>query len=156
MNITFDVNGRSETVDAGARDVLLDTLREILHLTGTKEGCREGECGTCTVLVDGQPVDSCIYSTLAVNGRSVETIEGISGDDLSHLQAAMIDKGGIQCGFCTPGFVMTATALLRRDPAPSEETIRSALSGNICRCTGYAGIVSAVQEAADRISGDRT
>ena len=153
MNISFEVNGIEETVEVEPGELLLDTLRNKLHLTGTKNGCREGECGACTVLVDGKPVNSCIYSTMAVKGLSVETIEGVAGENLSCVQSALIDKGGIQCGFCTPGFVMTITALLRRDENPSTDTIRSALSGNICRCTGYSAIVASVKDAAAQMRG---
>jgi aerobic-type carbon monoxide dehydrogenase small subunit (CoxS/CutS family) len=145
MLVTATINGRQETFDALAQSTLMDVLRDSLFLRGTKEGCREGECGACTVLVDGRPLDSCIYAAHAVNGRTVETIEGL-GDDLSiRIKSAMVDAGGVQCGYCTPGIVVMLAALLRQHPAPDEETIRRALAGNICRCTGYAQIIDAVQ-----------
>ena len=153
---SVSVNGRSVTVRSSAGTTLLEFLRESLGLLGTKEGCSEGECGACTVLVDGQPLHSCIYPALATQGRTVETIEGISkGGDLSSLQAALIAAGGVQCGFCTPGFVMTLTALLRDDPSPDPDQIARAVAGNICRCTGYAQIVEAVAADPPRPGGAR-
>jgi carbon-monoxide dehydrogenase small subunit len=142
MTIELTVNGRRHSFEVPGEETLLTTLRQRLGLTGTKEGCAEGECGACTVLLDGVPVDSCIYPTCAVGSREVTTIEGIG--DPSALQAAMVRAGAVQCGFCTPGFVMTLTALLAENPAPAEEEIRHALAGNLCRCTGYAQIVDAV------------
>ena len=153
---SVSVNGRSVTVRSSAGTTLLEFLRESLGLLGTKEGCSEGECGACTVLVDGHPLHSCIYPALAAQGRTVETIEGISkGGDLSSLQAALVAAGGVQCGFCTPGFVMTLTALLRDDPSPDPDQIARAISGNICRCTGYAQIVEAVAADPPRPGGAR-
>jgi len=144
------VNGRSVTIDGHGATTLLEFLRNSLGLTGTKEGCSEGECGACTVLIDGQPITSCLYPVLAAEGRHVETIEGVSeGSDLSPLQETLITAGGIQCGFCTPGFVMTLTALLRKQPNPTGEEVANALAGNLCRCTGYSQIV----EAAISLSG---
>ncbi len=148
MQLNFTVNGRPERLDIEAHETLLDALRNRLHLTGTKDGCREGECGACTVLVDGRPVDACIYAAMACEDSDVETIEGLSNDDqLTALQHAFVTAGGVQCGFCTPGFIMMLTALLRQHPQPSEAQIREAISGNICRCTGYTQIVEAVQRA---------
>jgi carbon-monoxide dehydrogenase small subunit len=145
MDLTFTVNGRPATVEIDAADTLLGVLRDRLRLTGTKEGCNEGECGACTVLIDGLPVDACIYAAAAVAGRSVETVEGLTRDDLGHdLQEAFVTAGGVQCGFCTPGFIATLVAVLREDDKPSEEEVRTALAGNICRCTGYSQIVDAV------------
>ena len=127
-------------------------MREDLGLVGTKEGCNDAECGACMVMVDGQPLNSCSYLAVQVDGRRVTTVEGLAGaDELSPLQRAFLAYGGVQCGFCTPGMLISATALLARDPDPTEETIRADLSGNLCRCTGYQGIVKAVQAAAAEI-----
>lgn len=151
MRLDLTVNGHPESVDVAPGATLLEVLREQLGLTGTKEGCAEGECGACTVLIDGRPVDSCLFAAHAAWGESITTIEGISQvDTLSHLQRAMIKAGAVQCGFCTPGFVMTITALLTDNPHPTEDEVRAALAGNICRCTGYSQIVDAVLE----VSGD--
>lgn len=147
MKLTLNVNGRRRTVDAEPTATLLEVIREDLGLTGTKEGCVEGECGACTVLIDGRPVDSCLYAAHAAADREVTTIEGIGdADSSSKLQEAMVRSGAIQCGFCTPGFVMTLTALLDELPNPTEEQVRQSLAGNICRCTGYAQILDAVLE----------
>ncbi len=128
---------------------LLHFLRDVLHLTGTKEGCGEGDCGACTVLVDDVSVNSCLYLALCADGKNITTIEGIEQDgELSKLQKAFVRHGAIQCGFCSPGMIMSAQALLNRNPDPTEEEIRVALSGNICRCTGYQQIVDAVRDAA--------
>ena len=148
-SIQFTLNNRLETFDAEADDVLLDVLRDTFHLTGTKEGCREGECGACTVLVNGRAVDSCIYPACGVVDCEVETIEGVSHAGPTSLQQAMLVENGVQCGFCTPGFVVMLEGVLRTTPAPSDDEIREALSGNICRCTGYAGIVRAVRSILD-------
>ncbi|GAA4855176.1 (2Fe-2S)-binding protein [Pseudonocardia benzenivorans] len=151
VDVTLTVNGRQAQVEIEPAETLLGMLRERLRLTGTKEGCNEGECGACTVLVDGLPVDSCIYSAAATSGRSVETVEGLADDDLGReLQAAFVAAGGVQCGFCTPGFLTTLVAVLRENPEPSEPELREALAGNICRCTGYSQILDAV---AATISG---
>ena len=150
MELTLVVNGRRVAVDAAGEDSLLTVLRDRLHLTGTKEGCSEGECGACTVLVDGVPVDSCILAAHAAAGAEVTTIEGVSRDDgtLGPVQQAFVDNFSVQCGFCTPGFVMTLTALLAEESRPDEAAIRAALSGNLCRCTGYASIVDAALAAS--------
>jgi len=147
--VTLTVNRKQEAVSVNEEETLLHMLRERLYLTGAKEGCSEGECGACTVLVDGKPVDSCLYPAMAVAGRLVETIEGLPGADDSPtvLQQALVETGGVQCGFCTPGIVMTLTALLREHPEQSAELVRESLSGNICRCTGYAQIEDAVVTA---------
>lgn len=153
MRIHFTVNGRAveRETDAGTR--LLDLLREGLGLTGTKEGCGEGECGACTVLLDGQAVNSCLVLAPQVDGKEVLTVEGLArGTALHPIQQAFVDEGAVQCGFCTPGFLMAAYALLRRSPRPSDEEIRTALEGNLCRCTGYAKIVQAVRRAADLLA----
>jgi carbon-monoxide dehydrogenase small subunit len=149
MELELSVNGRPVQLDVQPHATLLDVLRQNLLLTGTKRGCDEGECGACTVLVDGQAVDSCIVAALSVNGRAIETVEGLaeSNGPLSPLQGAFLETGAVQCGFCTPGFLMTATAYLRGDASPEPDRIRSAIAGNICRCTGYAPIVEAVRRA---------
>jgi len=143
--VAFSVNGVAHRLEVGPGETLLHTLRERLRLTGTKEGCVEGECGACTVLIDDKPADSCIFITAALEGRRVRTVEGLSGDGaLGPLQQAFIDYGSTQCGFCTPGFLMTLTALLEENPSPSPSEVRQALDGNICRCTGYRQIIEAV------------
>ena len=146
MDLSVTINGQRRTIDVEPDETLLHVLRERLSLTGTKEGCDEGECGACTVLIDGRPVDSCITAAMAVDGAELVTIEGLaaSSDELSPLQQAFVQTGGVQCGFCTPGFIVTLTALLESDPSPTEDEIRDALSGNLCRCTGYSQIVDAV------------
>jgi carbon-monoxide dehydrogenase small subunit len=149
MILALTVNGRRASVDAPPGATLLEVLRDELGLTGTKEGCSEGECGACTVLIDGRPVDSCLYAAHAAADRSVTTVEGVGRPDApSDVQAAMVKAGAVQCGFCTPGFVMTVTALLNDNPHPTEDEVRVALAGNICRCTGYSQIVDAVLEAS--------
>ncbi len=147
--LSVTVNGRARTMAVDGRDSLLEVLREKLGLLGTKEGCVEGECGACTVLLDGAPIDSCIYSAAATAGREVTTIEGLARpDELSAMQDAFVQSGGVQCGFCTPGFVVILTALLEENPNPTSDEIKSALSGNICRCTGYTQIVEAALRVA--------
>ncbi len=154
MKVRFTVNGRAASVEADAEMRLLDVLREELHLTGTKEGCGEGECGACTVLLDGRPVNSCLVLAVQVEGRDVLTIEGVaSGPRLHPIQQAFVETGAVQCGFCTPGFILSTYALLRDHPTPSEDEILTALEGNLCRCTGYAKIVEAVKLAAARLAG---
>jgi len=149
VNISLHVNGRGVTVDVEPDETLLDLLRERLRLTGAKEGCDEGECGACTVLVDDKPLDSCIYPAAAVAGRAVRTIEGLTAIDgqLTPIQQSFVDRFAVQCGFCTPGFVMVLTALIEGNPTPTEAEVRSALAGNLCRCTGYSTIVDAVLAA---------
>ena len=147
--ITLQVNGRRHELAVADHALLVDVLRDALHLTGTKQGCDGGECGACTVLVDGEPRLACITLAATVEGRAVETIEALaSSGRMSALQQAFHDKLGTQCGFCTPGMVMAAEALLRERADPDEAAIREALSGNLCRCTGYTKIVEAVQAAA--------
>ncbi len=151
---TLTVNGESAEVAADTRDTLLDLLRDRLGLTGSKEGCGNGNCGACTVLLDGAPVNACIVLAPEAAGRTVVTIEGLSAaDKLSPLQQALIDAGGTQCGFCTPGVLMSAKALLDRNPKPTEHDIRLALAGNLCRCTGYGKIVTAIEQAASLRTG---
>jgi len=147
MRLLLTVNGRTSDLDVQPGATLLHVLREQLQLTGTKEGCVEGECGACTVLIDGGPVDSCLYAAHAAEGREVTTIEGVGEmGEMSTLQEAMIKAGGVQCGFCTPGFIMTITALLDESPDPTTDEIKTALAGNICRCTGYSQIINAIEE----------
>jgi 4-hydroxybenzoyl-CoA reductase gamma subunit len=147
--LNLNVNGRAHELAAPGSALLLDVLREQLHLTGSKQGCDGGECGACTVLVDGQPRLACITLAASVKGKKIETIEALAqAGRMSRLQQAFHEKLGTQCGFCTPGMVMAAEALLRREPNPSEAQIRDALSGNLCRCTGYVKIIEAVQAAA--------
>ncbi len=146
------VNGRDYVLKIPPDERLLDTLRKRLFLTGTKEGCGEGECGACSILVDGQVMNSCLLLTIQVAGRTIETIEGIGKNGLSPIQQAFIDKGAVQCGFCTPGFIMSTKALLDKNPDPNEEEIKEGLAGNICRCTGYVQVIEAVKEAAKKYS----
>jgi len=146
------VNGAAHAVAARPADTLLWVLRETLNLTGTKNGCDMGTCGCCTVLVDGKPVLSCLTLAAEVEGREIETIEGLrEGETLHPVQTAFAECGGSQCGFCTPGFVMTSVALLREKPKPRREEICEAISGNMCRCTGYVKIVEAVEQAAGEL-----
>src|SRR5215218_1159170 len=148
MVITFNINGESRTIDVFPMARLLDVLREQLHLTGTKEGCGEGECGACTVILDGQIVNSCLVPVAQVNGSNITTIEGIANQDQLHaVQQAFIDHGGAQCGICTPGMILAAVDLLNRNPEPSETDIRNGLAGNLCRCTGYMKIFESVVRA---------
>jgi len=148
--VEMTVNGHLRRVDVQPDETLLSVLRDRLQLRGSKDGCSEGECGACTVLLDGQPIDSCIYPAAAAAGREVRTVEGLapSAGELSPLQQAFIDSGAVQCGFCTPGFLMTLTALLAENPNPTSAQVREAISGNICRCTGYQDIVRAVSRIA--------
>ncbi len=149
--ITVKVNDSSEYVDVPSNMTLLQMLREKLALTGTKNGCAAGECGACTVLLDGEPVNSCMTLAVEVNGREVTTVEGLASEErLSALQEAFVEHGALQCGFCTPGVLISAHALLERNPHPTDDEVRDALVGNLCRCTGYLRIVQAVQAAADK------
>jgi carbon-monoxide dehydrogenase small subunit len=143
------VNGTSHRVELDPHVSLLDVVRDVIGLTGSKEGCDDSECGACMMLLDGKPVNSCSYLALQADGREVTTVEGLAdGDELAPLQRAFLEQGGVQCGFCTPGMLISATALLRANPDPSEDDVRIALSGNLCRCTGYGGIVRAVHDVA--------
>ncbi len=149
VHLRLDVNGEDTPVSFAPYKTLLEVLREDLGLTGTKHGCELGECGACAVLIDGQPVLACLELAVACEGKRIETIEGVAnGTELHPLQAAFADLGGSQCGYCTSGMVMTAKALLDKDPAPSRERIKEALSGNLCRCTGYQQIWESVEQAA--------
>jgi carbon-monoxide dehydrogenase small subunit len=154
MKISLSINGQERTVDAPPLARLLDVLREGLGLTGTKEGCGEGECGTCTVLFDGEPANACLIPIGQCEGRQIVTVEGlVDPAKPSPLAKAFVARGGAQCGICTPGMIVSAHALLLRAKNPSEADIREALAGNLCRCTGYTGIVSAVEAAAEEITG---
>jgi carbon-monoxide dehydrogenase small subunit len=145
------VNGEWEQVDVPANLTLLQMLREKLALTGTKNGCNAGECGACTVILNGEPVNSCMVLAVECEGAQVVTVEGLAKDGiLDPIQEAIIDQGGVQCGFCTPGILMSSKALLDRNPEPSDGEIREALVGNLCRCTGYLRIIEAVNEAAGK------
>lgn len=150
VDLTLSVNGRITAVNVSPGDRLLDVLRGPLGLTGTKEGCGNGECGACTVLLDGRAINACLYPAIEAEGKEITTIEGLLGPGgrLSPVQRAFVEQGGIQCGFCSPGMIMATTALLDGNPAPSDEEIRDALTGNLCRCTGYAQIVESVRAAA--------
>jgi aerobic-type carbon monoxide dehydrogenase small subunit (CoxS/CutS family) len=146
---TLSVNNVSYPVDLEPGTTLLVAVRDAIGLTGAKEGCDDSECGACMMLLDGKPVNSCSYLALQAEGSEVTTVEGLAnGGELSSLQAAFLEHGGVQCGFCTPGMLISATALLEANPSPNEDEVRIALSGNLCRCTGYDGIVKAVLAAA--------
>lgn len=144
MSVAFSVNGGAVEVEGHPMERLLDVLRVRLGLTGTKEGCGEGECGACTVLLDGEPVLSCLVPLLQCAGRRIETVEGVADGPARTFLERFVATGGVQCGACTPGFVVTAWALLQRNPSPTEDEAREALAGNLCRCTGYEGILRAV------------
>jgi carbon-monoxide dehydrogenase small subunit len=152
MRMTLRVNGEEQEVLFHSYKTLLEVLREELNLTGTKHGCELGECGACAVLVDGEPVLSCLELAVQCAGRDIQTVEGLArGTELHPLQAAFADCGGSQCGYCTSGMLMTAKALLDKEPAPSRERIKEAISGNLCRCTGYQQIWESIEEAARRM-----
>jgi len=147
--LTMTVNGGEVTVEIEADELLVDVLRDRLGLIGTKIGCNEGECGACTVIMDGEPVLSCLTPALRAQGRAITTIEGLGdGKRLHPLQKAFVEHGAVQCGYCTPGFIMSAKALLDRNPHPSRDEIKEAIAGNLCRCTGYVKIVEAIESVA--------
>ena len=153
VSISFTLNGDKVTAEVPPTWTLLNTLREYFELTGPKEGCGAGECGACTVIVNGKAVNSCIYPIPEVQGKSVTTIEGIAGKDgtLHPLQKAFIENNGVQCGFCTSGMIMAAKALLDHNPDPTEDEIRTGIAGNLCRCTGYVQIVESIEKAGEMI-----
>jgi carbon-monoxide dehydrogenase small subunit len=153
IHVATTINGEAVDFLCEARQTLLEVLRDTLGLTGSKEGCGNGNCGACTVLVDGQPVDSCLVLAVEAEGAEITTIEGIARDSHLHpIQQCFLEDAALQCGVCTPGFIMSAKALLDRDANPSEEVIRFQLAGNLCRCTGYDKIIQAVQDAAKRLA----
>ena len=152
IKIMLKVNGKAYQVESKPSATLLSLLRDQLELTGSKDGCQEGECGTCTVLLDGAPVNSCLTLAAQCNGKEVVTIEGVAKNGNLHpVQQAFVESGAVQCGFCTPGMILSAIALLDKNPAPSDTEIRSALAGNLCRCTGYNKIIDAVTLAAEEM-----
>ena len=155
-SITLEVNGERCALEVDSKDLLLHVLRDKLGLTGTKEGCGTGECGACTVLVDDAPVNGCLYLAVRADGKRVLTIEGLAdGARLHPLQRAFVDNAAVQCGFCAPGVLLSAKALLDRNPHPSEHEIRQGIAGNICRCSGYTRIVKAIQQAADMLDAEQ-
>lgn len=155
MNITLNVNGGWVSREVDPSKSLLHFIREDIGLTGTREGCGHGDCGSCTVLLDGRPVLSCIMYAFQAAGRSVVTIEGLADGELSVIQECFIEKGAIQCGFCTPAMILVGKALLDENPRPTRDEIREAISGVLCRCTGYKKIVDAIQEASIKQTGGR-
>jgi carbon-monoxide dehydrogenase small subunit len=156
QEIELKVNGELFRVRVETRRTLLEVLRETLGLTGTKEMCNKGDCGGCTVLIDGKPVLSCLTLAIEAQGKDILTIEGLAkGYELHPIQQAFVDHGAIQCGYCSPGFIMSAKALLDRNPHPTEDEIKEGISNNICRCTGYVQIVEAIQAAAEMMGGKR-
>ena len=149
--VNVKVNGQSHTLVVNANTTLLDMLRKNLGLTGTKKGCELGDCGSCTVIIDGKTVNSCLVLAVEASGKEILTIEGLAeGNELHPLQKAFIDYGAIQCGYCTPGMILSAKALLERNSSPSEEEIKAAIGGNLCRCTGYIYIIEAIREVAGK------
>jgi len=154
MKIELTINGKRRRFDVEANKLLLNLIRDEMYLTGTKYGCGIGECGACTVHLNGEAVLSCMVLAVDADGGCVDTIEGVAdGGQLDPIQAAYLEEGAVQCGFCTPGFIMSTKALLRENPEPTEDEIREYLKGNLCRCTGYVNIVKAVQSAAKKIGG---
>ncbi len=154
IHVTTTINGESVELLCEARQSLLEVLRDVVGLTGSKEGCNNGNCGACSVLLDGVPVDSCLVLGVEAEGAEITTVEGIAGDHLHPLQDCFLEGAALQCGICTPGFLVSAKALLDHNPNPSEEEIRFELSGNMCRCTGYDKIVRSVQAAAEALRSE--
>jgi len=156
QEMQFKVNGEEYSVQVDTRRTLLEVLRETLGLTGTKEMCNKGDCGGCTVIMDGKAVLSCLILAIEAQGRDIVTIEGLAkGYELHPIQKAFVDRGAIQCGYCTPGFIMSAKALLDKTPNPTEDEVKEGIANNICRCTGYVQIVEAIQEAAKAMGGTK-
>jgi carbon-monoxide dehydrogenase small subunit len=152
QSIKFTLNGEQKNFRVSSHRLLLDLLRDFLELTGTKEGCGTGDCGACTVMLNGRPVNSCLIFAVELDGAILKTIEGMqTGGELHPVQKAFVQEGGVQCGYCTPGMIMMAAALLEENQDPSDDEIRFALSGNLCRCTGYTKIVNSVRAAAKEI-----
>jgi carbon-monoxide dehydrogenase small subunit len=148
-NINLKVNGKSYAIQVDSKDMLVDVIRDKVGLTGTKEGCGTGECGACTVLINGEPVNSCLYLAIRAEGKDILTIEGLGNPASLHpLQQAFVENGAVQCGFCAPGMLLSAHALLVKNPNPSELEIRKGISGNICRCSGYVKVIKSIQQAA--------
>ena len=155
IEITFTLNGKPHALHVQPWRTLLEVIREDLNLTGTKEGCGQGECGSCTVIMGGKTVNSCLVPALEADNQEIITIEGLAdGDDLHPIQEAFVSHSGMQCGFCTPGMIMSAKALLDDTPNPSEEEIRESIAGNFCRCTGYTKIIESISAAAEGMKGE--
>ncbi len=154
--IEFTLNGNAVSAEVESHKMLLEVLRDTFELTGTKEGCGQGECGACTVLIDGVSINSCLYPVFEVEGKSVTTIEGLVGEGgkLHPIQEAFVENGGIQCGFCSPGMILSAKALLDENATPSEDEIKKGISGNLCRCTGYVQIIDSIKDAATQLSSE--
>ena len=153
--VNVSVNGQAHSLEVPSRLLLCDLIRDDLNLTGTKRGCETGTCGACSVLVNGEVVKSCLSLAVQANGTEIMTIEGLaSGDKLHPLQQSFMEIGGLQCGYCTPGFLMTACAMLKRNSKPTENEVRTGLNGNLCRCTGYTQIVQSVMAAAEQMNGN--
>ncbi len=154
--IKFTLNGKSCEVAVKPWRTLLEMIREDLHLTGTKEGCGEGECGSCTVIMGGKTVNSCLVPAMEADNQEIITIEGLAdGENLHPIQKAFVNKSGMQCGFCTPGMIMSAKVLLEKTPSPSEEEIREGIAGNFCRCTGYTKIIESIQAVSETMKGGK-
>lgn len=154
-DINLKVNGKIHAIQVDSKDMLVDVIRDKVGLTGTKEGCGTGECGACTVLINGEPVNSCLYLAIRAEGKEILTIEGLGNPASLHpLQQAFVENGAVQCGFCAPGMLLSAHALLMRNPNPNEQEIRKGISGNICRCSGYVKVIKSIQQAAARLQQD--
>jgi carbon-monoxide dehydrogenase small subunit len=152
-NIEVEVNGQIRAAEVGATETLLDTLRNRFSAVEVKNGCEQGDCGACTVILDGEPVNACLVLSVQANGKSVTTVKGVGSQDNPHpLQTAFVEHGAIQCGYCTPGMIVSSAALMEKNPNPSQTDIREAISGNLCRCTGYTKIFSAIEDAVGKMN----